>query len=253
MHELIKIKSTLYKRYEELLYKKEFLLKESLKYKQQYETIFNPLNKEINEIKIDCIRKRKIISYYKSTISQGKQVIKQDLDFFIDKAMKEYYSTLEYLSDDEKDVIKIEYTSKQQKYIKTTYHKLAKLIHPDINNELKDDLIIQDLWNRICIAHSNNNLQDLEELTILVNNYLESINQKHFDIEIDNINEKIFNLDKQIYTIIHSIPYQYKYILEDKKEIDNKKDELNSELNNYKLYNIQLDEELASLKILTKN
>ena len=75
MHELMKIKSTSYKRYEELLYKKESLLKEANKYKQQYEAIFNPLIKEINEIKIDCIRKRKILSYYKSTIGQGKQVI----------------------------------------------------------------------------------------------------------------------------------------------------------------------------------
>ena len=249
----MKIKSTSYKRYEELLYKKESLLKEANKYKQQYEAIFNPLIKEINEIKIDCIRKRKILSYYKSTISQGKQVIQQDLDSFINKAMEEYYSTLEYLSYDEKDVIKIEYTLKQQKNIKTTYHKLAKLIHPDLNNKLKEDLIIQDLWNRICIAHSNNNLEELEELTILVNNYLQSINEKHFDIEIDNINDKISNLNKKIYTITNSIPYQYKYILEDKKKIDNKKEELNSELNEYKLYNIQLDEELASLKILTKN
>lgn len=248
MQNLIKIKSASYKRYEELLYKKEALLKKAQEYRRQYEQIFDALTKEVYETRMDCVKKRKILSYCKSIAGQGKIIIKSNLDIFIEKAMRGYQDTLEYLSDDgsePKNEIKSVSSPQKQKQIKATYHQLARLIHPDMNSKLKDDEIIQDLWNRTCIAHNCSNLEELEELSILINNYLESINHKHLDIEIPDINEKIFILNRQIYTITHTNPYQYKYVLENQERINRKKEELIKELNDYELYSKELDDEIS--------
>lgn len=256
MQDLIKVKSASYKRYEELLYKKEALLKQAHKYRQEYELVFDNLIKEVYATRLDCVKKRKILSYCKSIVSQSKVIIKNELDAFIEKAMQGYQDTLEYLSngDEEKEtVIQLNNTEQQQKQVKATYHKLAKLIHPDMNSSLKDDVVIQDLWNRTCIAHNCSNLKELEELSILINNYLESINHKHLDIEIPDVNEKIFMLNREIYTITHTNPYQYKYILENEDRINSKKDELNKELNDYRLYAKELDKELKIFDNLIKD
>lgn len=255
MQEIIKVKSAAHKRYEELLNKKEALMKQAQEYRIQYEQIFDALHKEVYETRIDCVRKRKVLSYCKSIAGQGKTIIKANLDAFVDKAMQGYHDTLEYLSDDGSDQqedIKIVNSEEKQKQIKATYHQLARLIHPDMNSSLKDDEIIQDLWNRTCIAHNCSNLEELEELSVLINNYLESINHKHIEIEIPDINEKIFNLNRQIYTITHTNPYQYKYVLENEDNINRRKEELMKELNDYKLYSKELDDEISLFDYLVE-
>lgn len=247
MQDVIRIKSISYKRYEELLLKKERLLKEAKKYDFDYNQIFGTLNKEINSLKNECVKKRKIVSYCKSALSMGLQIKKKDLDEFVDKAMKEYEETLASLFDDDKVNIDEPVSDKD---LKRVYRKLAKLIHPDMNAELKDDLIVQDLWNRACIAYNCSNMKDLQELEVLTNKYLFSItNNKLEDIEIVNIEEKIFNLYKEIEKIKNSYPYQYKYVLIDDDHITVKKDELEKELKDYKRYSEDLDGQIKEFEI----
>jgi len=251
MQDVIKIKSASYKRYEELLLKKEALLKEAQVYKIAYNQVFDALSKEVAAARVDCVKKRKIISYCKSVISLGKLIIRSELDEFVEKAMKDYQDTLDYLSGssittDEKKIDSPEH----QKEIKATYRKLAKLIHPDVNNDLINDEIIADLWNRTNIAYNCNNLEELEELSVLVNRYLESINQRHIDIDIPDINEKIFLLNKEIYTITHTEPYEYKYIMENQDSVNHKLEELNKELNDYQRYLKELDDQIEEFDTL---
>ena len=65
-----------------------------------------------------------------------------------------------------------------RKEIKNIYYKIAKLIHPDTNPSLAKDENIKSLWNRTIIAYNCNDLKEIEELEVLVNQYLESINYK---------------------------------------------------------------------------
>jgi len=256
MEDIIKFKSASYKRYEELLLKKDALIKESEGYKLSYDALFESVNNEVKAARIECVKKRKVISYCKSMLSLGSSIKKSKLDDFAVKAMQEYQDTLDFLAKSEQeqlDNLKPEKSPEDLKKVKTTYHQLAKLIHPDMNDDFKDDEIMRDLWNRTCIAYNCSDLKELEELEVLINRYLESINKKHFDIEIPDINEKIFILNREISKILHTNPYQYKYFLQDEESIEKKREELNKELNDYLTYEKELDKEISTFDNLIEN
>lgn len=250
MQNIVKVKNISYQRYEELLLKKEALMKEAEEYKSQYDSIFNVLNNDTYEAKMECIRKRKTISYCQNLKDLGSPIYRNDLNTYIDEAMKNYNNTIDYiLNNDYKDKLK-KNIREHTKRIKNVYRQLAKLIHPDMNNDLKQDKTIQDLWNRTCIAYNCSNLEELEELEVLVNKYLESINHSHIDIEIPDIHEKIFNLNREIDNILHTDPYQYKYVIVDRDLIIKKKEELLKELSDYKRYLKELDKQIKEFDII---
>lgn len=252
MQNVIKGKSTSYKRYEELLLKKEALLKEAEKYRFLYEQIFGSLNKEISDFRLECVRKRKIISYCKNIVELGLTIYRKELDSFVENAMKDYQETIACLLDDENNEISEKPASSKE--LKTIYRKIAKLIHPDMNVQLKNDSIIQDLWNRTCIAYNCANFKDLQELEVLVNKYLDTIFYDHpDDIEIPNIEEKIFNLYKEIEKIKNTNPYQYKYILNDEANVVIKIEELSKEVNDYKRYNENLDNQIKQYDLIIED
>lgn len=245
MQDIIKVKSSSYLRYEELLLKKEELKKEANNYGFLYEQAFDVLSKEVSAYRLDCVKKRKIISYCRSMLSSGSIIIKKELDEFVEKALKDYQDTLDYLNED--DSIQDEKTitdEEKLKSIKLIFRQLAKQIHPDSNVDLKDDPTIIDLWNRANIAYNCANLEELEEIQVLTNRYLQATNRKYVDIEIVDINEKIFNINRSIYKITHTKPYIYKYILENEESINKKKEELTKELNDYKRYCEELEEDV---------
>jgi len=248
---IIKVKSASYKRYEELLLKKDSLLKEAHNYQMLYEHYFDELIREVQQTRLDCVRKRKILSYCKSRTVQGLSIVKESLDEFVEKAMNDYQETLDYLRGaDSKTENKKEASEDEQKAIKAIYHQLAKQIHPDMIADLAEDQTISDLWNRTCIAYNCNNLEELQELEILINRYLESIHHSFVDVEIPDVNEKIFILNREIYKITHTNPYQYRYIVLDEDNVAKKKDELSKELADYKRYIEELNKELDVFETL---
>lgn len=244
MQNVVKVKSVSYKRYEELLQKRENLLKESENYRFSYEQIFGSLNKEIGNIKMECVKKRKILAYCKNIVELGLPIFRKELDTFVENAMKDYQDTIASLlkDNDEDNAINNKFSEKD---LKKVYRRIAKLIHPDMNAKLKTNPVIQDLWNRSCIAYNCSNFKELQELEVLINKYLESIFQDHVDdIEIPNIEEKIFDLYKEIEKIKSNNPYQYKYILMDETNVVNRIEELSKELNDYKRYIEDLDSQI---------
>ena len=119
-------------------------------------------------------------------------------------------------------------------------------IHPDMNPDLKDDETVTDLWNRTVAAYDCNDLKELEELQVLVNRYLGSISYKHDDIVIPNIEEKIFELNEEIDHILNSDPYMFRYLLNDKEAVEDKKKDLKNEISDYEKYARELEEVIAS-------
>lgn len=244
MQNVIKIKNATYERYKELLEKKETLKKQAKEYEIAYNSIFGALNGDVYEARMECVKKRKSISYCQSILGMGSKIRKSEMEVFVKDAMEEYKKTLNFLMDDDKEDEKKLNDFESKKKIKNIYRKLARLIHPDMHNNLEENEIISDLWNRTCIAYNIQNLGELEELEVLINSYLASINQKHEEIEIPNVNEKIFYLNREIEKIIKTNPYQYKFILQDEESLKRKKEELEKELEDYIQYSKELDSEL---------
>lgn len=250
MEELIVVGNAKLERYKELLLKKDSLTKEAFQYQIAYIKEFGDLITECFEAKIACIEKKKIIAYCQKLINKGLKPNQVDIDRMIEETMKDYYEKLkDMLADNnklKKESVVSEYVLRK---IKSIYYRIAKLIHPDMNPSLKDDEKAKELWNRTAMAYECNCLKDIEELEVLVNEYLESIDYKSGDFDIPDIEEKIYKLNEEITNIRETDPYQYKYLLNDVDAVQEKKDSIKSEKQDYIDYAKELDEIIKTFDI----
>lgn len=250
MEEIIKIRNSAYERYEELLIRKDTLKKEAEEYRLRFNKEFGELCIQVLEEKMNCIEKRKTISYCKNMVLIGGVIYKKELDKYISETMIKYREALNMLKENtEKAKSRKDVSNEELKQIKNKYYKIAKLIHPDMNADLKDDPTIMDLWNRTSVAYECLELKELKEIEVMVNSYLESINHTHEDIVIPDVQEKIFDLNVEIEEILNTDPYQYKYILASKKAMSQKRKELKKELKDYKEYKKDLQKQIKQFKI----
>lgn len=250
MDELIKVKDKRIEEYEELLLKKEALLKECYQIEQEYLRQFGKLLYEAFERKVECIKKKKIIAYCQKLQNQGKDVEINALNTYIDTCMEEYYQQLETLLKDLSNAKASKWVSDRiiQK-IKKIYYGIAKKIHPDTNPTLKDDKTVRNLWDRTVIAYRCNDLNEIEEIDFLVDQYLNLIDYKHTDIVVNQIEKKIKDLEKEIIMIISTDPYLLSEFINDPTHIKEKKEELKKEIEEYTAYSKELDEVIQKFNI----
>lgn len=250
MNEVVQVGNAKLQRYEELLLKKDSLIKESFQYQMSYIKEFGDLIAECFNAKIACIEKKKIIAFCQKIINKGGKPNQADIDRYIEDTMKDYYQELKDMlarnAESKKGTAISEYTKRK---IKNIYYRIAKLIHPDTNPSLANDEKAKELWNRVVVAYECNQLKDIEELEVLVNQYLESINYKGNTLEIPDLDEKIFNLNEEIEKIINTDPYQYKYLLSDFDAVEEKKNEIKNEKEDYVKYGEELDKVIAEFNI----
>ncbi|HAL03154.1 MAG TPA: hypothetical protein DCP07_07310 [Lachnospiraceae bacterium] len=248
MEDIIKVKNSSYGRYEELLIRRDNLKKEAFILQRQYVAEFGDLIIEVFEKKLECIKKKKTIEFCQRKLNYGKSIDQDELQAYLDEEMKEFQARLNDMIKDTESAKKREKVSEIDLIkIKKIYHKLVKLIHPDINPLTSENEALYDLWQRIQIAYNCNDLKEMEELEVRVTTTLEQLGVGNLEIEIPNIDDKIAELEKEIVTIMETDPYQYKFILEDPKAVEEKKQSLREELQSYIEYSEQLDNILENL------
>lgn len=249
--DLIKIRDSRYDDYENLLLRRDALKKDGEQYALEYVRLFGDLLVEVFQKKIKCIEKKKKIAYCQRCANQGKPINEAELDAYIESVMAEYQMQLDDLVRDNKAAKGSTTISLLElREVKEIYHYLAKKIHPDKRPDLAGDETISALWRQIVIAYDHNCLKDLQELKFKVETYLESLGDQDMDIEIPDIEEKIQKVMEEIENILDTLPYQYKFIVEDEEEVRDKKAELKEELESYENYSHQLDEVLKQFKIV---
>lgn len=250
MTELVKTENAAYTRYEELLIRRDVIRKEAFHYQVIYLREFGELLLKVFEAKIKCIEKKKIITYCQRKINRGEKLLQSDIDQYINAVMSDYHDELKVMLAKSKDAQNGRQISEvTYRKIKSVYYKIAKLIHPDMNPALKDDETVMDLWYRAVAAYDCNDLKELEEVMVLITKYLDSINYKHIELEIPDINEKIFALNEEIEQILNTDPYQYKYLLADAELVEEKKQDLKDELHDFEKYGKELDDVIAAFNI----
>lgn len=246
MADVIKGHNTSYARYEELINRRDELKKEAFQYHAEYVKVFGDLILELFRKKIECIRKKKTIEYCQAAINHGNSIDQSQLQAYLEKEMADFQAQLQDMVKEHEAALKsTTVTEKDMLEIKRIYHRLVKKIHPDINPAVTGSEELMDLWHRITVAYSCNSLKELQELEVLVMQALESVDLD--DLDIPNIEEKISDLEKEIMEIMETDPYQYKFLLEDSKAVEAKKEDLKTELKTYKDYSNQLDEVLEGL------
>ena len=89
--------------------------------------------------------------------------------------------------------------------------------------------------------------EELEEAEILVNKFLADHHLDGNEIKIQDIDTKIEKLKEQIQKIKETNPYQYRFLLQDQEAVQNKKRELQKELEEYRVYEQELDQLLEQM------
>ena len=238
-------KQALYAQYEELLLRRDQLYKEAESFLIEYTAIFGDLIVSNFQLKIECIKKKKTISYCRRRLNRGLPIDTKRMQAEIEEEMKLYYAQLQEMIDDTERARKAE-TIGAYRYerAKKIYRRLAKLIHPDINPKTMDNEILRDLWTRITEAYRHSDVNALDDLEVLVHKALEEMGDTGVEpASIPDLEDRIDRVERQINDIINTEPYIYGDILYDEEKKQEVKDRLQAEHDDYEEY----------LAILTKN
>ena len=246
--DLIKIALGDYPRYEELLLRKDKFEKEALMWYDEYIRVFGKYHIDLFELKVECIRLKKVISLAQMEINRGEVPIIEKINSIVSEQMTSYYEELEMLVKEHDASVKAAVipAHKVQK-VKKIYRDIAKVLHPDINPKTNEDPNLLELWNRTVIAYKCNHIEEMEELQVLVNNALKEKGIDVSKVVIPNIEEKIKQLEGKINAIITTDPYNYKFLLEDKEETDQRIKDLEEEIEEYGKYKKDLEKVLSEL------
>lgn len=233
-----------YKKYEELLLRRDQLYKEAGSIHVSYVKEFGDLLIQDFEIKVECIKKRKMIAYCIGAVNHGQAIDVQDMNRKIEHEMASFNEHLKQMAE-EKDIAdksKVSPSYKVEK-AKRIYRRLAKLIHPDINPVAAKNEQIRELWERIVISYHCNDDVELDNLEILVRKALKDNGSLVENIEIDDIEERISRIEEEINTIIVTEPYKWSEILSSPEKISAKKQDITREIEAGK----KISEELSKI------
>lgn len=242
MDEIIRVKNDGYSEYEELLLQRDNVRKEAHHWEMAYMQEFGDLITEVFEKKIICIKKKKMLAYCQTAANKGLQVEQAEMQAFIQKEMAEYNRQLKDMIA-ENDVAHSGHliSSSTANRIKKLYHKLAKILHPDINPKTEEIPELKKLWHMIVVSYNTNDLEELEAAEVLVMRALEEVGWESIEVEIANLPERIEKVKTEIIDIKGKNPYQYKFLLEDSDAVLEKKKSLQKEMQEYTDYEKELD------------
>jgi predicted nucleic acid-binding Zn-ribbon protein len=245
---IIKVKNSSYARYEELLLRRDAVKKSAFQYGQEYTRTFGELILKVFEKKIECIRKKKTVEYCQSFKNHGKNVDLAGLQTYLGRQLAEYEERLKaMIEENEAAKSKGTVTEGEMLQIKRIYRRMVKKIHPDINPLTNTNEDLKGLWHRLVIAYDCNDLKEMKETEVLINALLAKLDIGVMEIEIPDIEVKIKELEEEVDKIMNTDPYQYRYLLEDKTAVEEKKKALEDELKEYEEYSNKLEEMLNSL------
>ncbi len=248
MNDLTDVTTPLYEEYEQLIVERDQLRKEAGSIWAAYLRTFGKLMTESFQAKIECIRKKKTISYVMRVVNSGENINLVNINKAVQTEMGAYEKQLDELLKASKESLKAkistEYTVRKVKQI---YRRIANMIHPDVYPEAQNDETIRNLWKRTQEAYHENDLKSMEELYVLVQKAVKGMTIPLVSYTPDQLKKKISDLKIETDTIKTTDPYRYKDILEDDTLVSAKTKELNEEIKSYKSYLKELDDSLTSL------
>lgn len=232
----------------ELLFKRDQLSKEAGSLMLQFTKEFGEKITANFELKIECIKKKKMIAFCQKSINQGVCIDTTAMDIAIEEEMAGYYYELKQMIQENKSAKEAkdidEYSWQRAKKI---YRRLTKKLHPDINRMTEENPELQELWDRIVKAYKVSDVEELENLEALVERVMTGLGEKGFQVEFSDIEDRIAKLERQIGEILSTEPYIYKDILMDEEERQKKHEQLDAEHEEYKKYSEQLSATLDEM------
>ncbi|SCW68511.1 hypothetical protein SAMN02910456_02580 [Ruminococcaceae bacterium YRB3002] len=250
MNELILRDTGDYKKYEELLLKRDQLYKEACSIQCSYLKEFGALLLEDYELKVECIRIKKKIAYCQAAIAHGNLLDVEAMERTVAAAMAAYETEIKRMISDKAAADKASVSpSYKVERAKRIYRRLAKILHPDLCAAVTENEELRALWERIVIAYHANDDVELENLEVLVRlkmKELGDLTDGAFTV-IGNIEERIAAIEAEINDIVTTEPYVYIGLMSSEARIAEKKAELQKEIDEYKKYCAELSEVLRQM------
>ena len=191
-----------------------------------------------------------MIAFCQRQVNLGRKVEWAGMTAAVEEEMTEYVTRLEAMQQEYAAALDAKPVSAADlAKIKKAYYRLVKKLHPDLHPDLAEDETVKTYWAQISLAYQGNNLARLEELELLVAAYLESIGYADAFPEIDDLEAKIVAVEQEIQTILATVPYTYKFLLDDPVSVRDKKQELKDEIASYRKYLKELEEVLAGFQV----
>ena len=235
-------------KYEKLLFRRDKLRKEAEQNLQLYLHTFGELLTGLLRVKVSCIEKKKIIAYCRSLTNRGKRIDITRLTEFIDRQMENFRRQLTDFANSAqacRDLTRL--TEAEVAKVKFLYRSIAKKIHPDLCPVTAGSEELLNIWNDVVTAYKNNDLPKLEELSVQIECILRNLGHDVEESDIPDIEAKITALESEIDSIISTDPYQYWLLLSDPKMVEEKKKELEQEIEEYTKYEAKLQSVIAGL------
>ena len=233
--------------YKTLIVRRDRLKKEQELIYLNYIRTFGELLEKRFSLKIECIKIKKMISYYQTAINKGEYIDKETIMRWIDCGLEEYYDELKQLiriKDCKGDAVsEVEFYK-----IKKLYYKIAMKVHPDVNPELFKNQEVVELWGKVQSAYCRNDYKELKEAEVLLSGILKKYKDSELSVEIEDIENKIAEVQREILEIINTDPYRYKYLLNDDDAVEEYKMELKEEVCGYEEYLFELEEALKEIE-----
>lgn len=223
--------------YAGLLAGRDQLLKECTSIQLNYTKEFGKQLIANFELKLECIRLKKSISYCRRVLNRGQSINVNSMNESVEQEMTLYRVQLGDMKREQKAAEKSEIVDAYRvSRSKKIYRRLSKLIHPDVNSKTEADEQLRELWERISEAYQSSDVDELENLEILVKRALEDLGDEGFEIELEDIEERIERIEKQINDIVTSEPYTYSEILESREKTEALHNQLDEEYKDYEAY-----------------
>jgi hypothetical protein len=234
--------------YENLIIEKEQYMKDALAYEIGFMREFGELFADNFKAKIECIRLKKTIGFCQAKINRGIKINVDEMNSQIDDDMHGYYSELKRIMRDAKEIIERgKATDDAIETSKNIYHRIAKVLHPEINRQTENVQRLKELWNQANDAYYKYDVYALSNIEVAVDKTLAELGTAGFEIDERRIDEKIEILKKQIARIANGKPYTYGEILNNDTKKKLKKSEMQREIEDYKVYATNLEELLEQL------
>ena len=185
------------------------------------------------------LRLKRKIELIQAKKNRQEKVIISAIEETLDTEFAEYQKQLDEQINKMNDALKRSkaevLTDEENKELKKLYRKIVKALHPDINPDVSETQV--NLFDNAVKAYKNGDLNTLRIISEMVGN--SPLPEQHKDAltQLNEEKERLQHLLKAIRDSIEQIkseyPYTMKEIIEDEKQTEQKKKELENILSQY--------------------
>lgn len=221
----------------------------------EYMSKIGVLEYKLYEFQCKVLRLKRKIELYRAKINRQERIDDKEIEAQLNIEYKEYEEKLNQMSNDLQDVLNRKnygvLSDEDSNQLKSIYRKLIKKLHPDLNKEFNEKN--KKLLLQVTKAYENGDLETLKNLELLASEIIEKevVEVGEFE-ELKKSKEKyqniINNLLEAIKNIKNSFPYDKKEFLKSEILVDRRKNEIKSEIEQYKKIYTDLEKILEEIK-----